>query len=211
MGKTSKSVKATLPVGSPISSMRILLLLLYIIFFSVACNNTKTPISDTKSKSINSDSVKDISNHELSNSGADQVPDFLAIGKSTSTSYQGYLHGVEKSDSSGPYFFKQYFGDTLTFELIIIPKRGDKKDVKYDSIISAASNNYADYICFAFVYKMKDPDSMRDYHASNVEYPTNVKAYVKKNEKWSFISQSLAKNITQLSKYKIQTIFSNMN
>lgn len=164
----------------------------------------KDTVEQNSSQSNESKSIeksKDKSNLEA-------APDFLALSKNIDIAYQGYLQGVSKNDSSGPYFFKEYFSDTLSFQLIYFPKNKNRKNVNYDSIKIAEANNYQDYICFAFVYLMLDPDKMKDYHADNVIYPVNVKTYVRKANNWEFLSQSKVKNLRELSQYEIKSIYS---
>jgi hypothetical protein len=103
----------------------------------------------------------------------ERTPDFLALSKTVTSAYKGNLAGVDVSDSSGPFVIKEFFSDTLSFRMIFYPRNGQKDSVDFGSIARAADNNYQDYICFCFVYPMKDPEKMKDYHADNVSYPVD--------------------------------------
>jgi hypothetical protein len=136
------------------------------------------------------------------------VPDFLSLAKGAATTYQGFLQGVDRNDSSGPYLFREYFGDTLSFQIIFIPISGDKQHSNFDSLKVSEANNYANFKCFAFIYPMHDPDKSKDFHASNEKYPVEIRTFVKRGARWEFLSESKVNNLTEMSRYKIKCIFS---
>ena len=139
----------------------------------------------------------------------DTIPDFLQLGKRGQT-VQYWFQGVGKSDSSGPYTASEFFSDTLSFELVYYPRNGDKTAVDASTVAKAAANNYTDLICFVFVYPMQDPDKMKDEHADNVNYPVQVKAYVRKGDHWELKSLGVAQDLTALSRFKIRCIYQNI-
>lgn len=191
------------------------------LFFIVAsfiivggCANPENSNSNTKKKSATESSPRLSENKSIpekkNKSNFNVGPDFFALVKNVATAYQGFLQGVSKNDSSGPYIFKEYYSDTLSFQLIFFPKNMDKGSVSFDSIKKAEANNYQDYICFAFTYPMQDPDKMKNYHGINIIFPVSVKAFVKKDEDWKLLSESKVYNLTQLSRYEIKCIYSSI-
>lgn len=162
-----------------------------------------------RKKKVEGDSI---SNKTLTNQvqqdASYKVPDFLALSKNENAAYNGFLQGVDRSDSSGPYIYSEYFSDSLSFQLFFVPKYQEKDIITFDSIRRAATSGYRDYFCLAFVYPMQDPDKMEDYHADNVVYPVNVKCYVRKDRIWEFLSESQVIDLTDLSQFKIRCIYS---
>jgi len=191
-----------------LNNMRKKFLVVFAFYLVTACNNPANSKINNKESTSAGDSVKATTGEPKMDSISNAIPDFLLLAKAkNTTAYQGFLQGVEKNDSSGPYYFKEYYGDTLSFQLVYFPKTFDKRLVNYDSIRKAEANNYSDYICFAFVYPMKDPDKMKD-HSDNVTYPVTVTSYVRKNGEWKLLSGSKAGNLTELSKYQTRCIYS---
>ncbi len=142
----------------------------------------------------------------------DTIPDFLKLSEDPKVEgYNGYLAGISKSDSSGPYVIREYITDTLSFHLIFASKASNKAIVTFDSIRNDAVNDYANYSCIAFVYPMRDPNKMKNYHDDNVKYPVTVKSYFRKNGSWILLSHSVVKNLMELSEYEIKSIYSVSN
>lgn len=177
-----------------------------------ACNGSKPSTKDIDSVGgkQNSHLASDttVTDNMKKESTTANVPDFLLLAKGTSTTYQGFLQGVNRNDSSGPYLFREYFGDTLSFQIIFIPKSGDKQHSNFDSLKVAETNNYADFNYVVFIYPMHDPDKSKDFHASNEKYPVEIKTFVKRATRWEFLSESKVNNLTEMSRYKIKCIFS---
>ena len=137
-----------------------------------------------------------------------QSPDFLKISENSTEAFIGHLQGVEKSDSSGPYAIREVYGDTLSFALIFYPTSISKDSVTFEKIKKARENDYHDYLCFAFVYPMKDPTKMKNYHDDNTTYPVTVDSYVRRNKTWEFISKLTVNNLEELSQYEIKCMYS---
>ena len=182
----------------------ILILILY------SCTNHRANV-DTKDSSVQPISDTNENKYTVANrNDSKAIPDFLAIANTVKNASRVYLQGVEKSDSSGPYVIKEFVGDTLSFDLIFYPKNGNKSDVTFEGIKGARMNDYHDFYCFVFVYPMKDPDKMKDYHADNAVYPVVVNSYVRKENSWTFLSQAKARNLSELSEYEIKTLYSSL-
>lgn len=176
----------------------ILLILLY------GCSDIDSGKINTNDDSrVNSKQEENNQNTSLLN-----IPDFLELSKKQTNEYKGNLQGVNKSDSSGPYIFNEYYGDTLSFQLFYLPKYVEKSIINFDSIKKAKDNDYRDFILIVFAYPMQNPDKMEDYHEDNVMYPVNVKYYARKNEKWQYISEQTVKDLTELSQFQIKCIYS---
>ena len=110
--------------------MREMLVLMMLIFEVVGCSDIRT------NKHIRVDSAKtepDSLNTDTQENFPKKFPvaavkiNFLGIAKDAEESWFGNLQGVQVSDSSGPYVFKQFISDTLSFQLIFYPKRFKKK------------------------------------------------------------------------------------
>ena len=138
---------------------------------------------------------------------SNNIPDFLKLLDIKSTGYLGYLQGVEKNDSSGPYVFHEYYSDTLSFQLIYIHKSQKKNDISFNSIRTDRKNNYEDFILFAFVYPIKDPDRIEN-DDERMKFPLNVKCYIRMEKNWQFYSKETSQNLTELSQFQIQCISS---
>ena len=136
--------------------------------------------------------------------------DFIELSKNSAESYFGYLAGVEKSDSSGPYVIRQYFSDTLSFQLLFYPKKLEKGQVGFENVEQDATNKYENFECFAFVYRITEPSKMKNYHEDNATYPLVVKSYIRKSRSWKFIAKFEVNNLTELSNSKIKCIYSNL-
>ncbi len=191
--------------------IRNLVIVVFFIFLN-SCNDYINPNNGIRKdglhknkNSLSSDTLEDIvikdKNKVVSNF------DFLGISKKNREANIGFLQGVAKSDSSGPYIIKDIITDTLSFRLLFYPKNDDKSLVNFSNFKRAEDNNYQDYICFAFVYVMVDPYKMKDYHADNVRYPIIVKSFVRKKNDWDFVNSSKIQNQSELSKFEIKSIY----
>ena len=186
-------------------------LTLVYIFVALACNNPATVNSPEKEDSIKptprTNEIKPGNNAELQQSG---IPDFLDLVKNNTEKGRMWLQGVEKSDSTGPYVIEEFFSDTLNFRLLYYPRDGNKAAVDFNTVANGKKNNFKDFICFAFVYPMKNPNTMEDEHAENTKYPVTVKAYVRKETVWNFSSESKVNSLKELSQFEIRSIYANL-
>jgi hypothetical protein len=190
--------------------MRNLLAGIMLIPLITQCNNTKHP--DNPISKDSSERTAQQAENELSNiSNSSKMSDFLTLVGNSMEAGKYSLQGVTYSDSAGPYVIKQFYSDSLDFDLLFYPKNGDKKVVDFDAVRKGKSNGYKDFICFAFVYPMQNPDSMQDYHADNTTYPVLVKAYARKSTTWNFIAQSKVNSLSEMSEFKIKIIYMNIN
>ena len=187
--------------------MKRFLIVILLSFNLFECSSSNTSNNPDKNKIDSFKSKVSPQYQEKDKLVRDSTPHFLDLSEHSKESYLGYLAGVEKIDSSGPYIIREYISDTLTFDLVFVPKNGNKLSANFDSLRIDKSNNYQNYICIAFVFAMNDPFKMKDYHADNVKYPANVKSYLKEQNHWRFLSESKAKNITALSQYEILCIY----
>ena len=177
--------------------------------FSACLNNTNRKIALKDSAFNKKIEGYNDSNSTIKSMPSDSVPDFLSF-KMKERSF-GIFQNIDRTDSAGPYVHWKYYSDTLSFELIFYPKNISKKLVEFSSFERKyGQNNYVDFNCFAFVYPMIDPEKDGDYHADNTPYPVTVKAYFRKNGLWNFVSSREVKNMTELSKYRVDVMYSNL-
>jgi hypothetical protein len=166
--------RITFIIISPAYSMLLLMI--------VGCTNNSTE-NKAMQDSVSRELPK-IDNNKIQTNSKDitirsNPPDFLEISKKAKESFIGYLQGVEKSDSSGPFVIREYISDTLSFALIFSPKQVEKSAVDFKAIRKAAANNYDDYLCLAFVYPMKNVDpANKDYHVDTTPYPISIESYL---------------------------------
>lgn len=182
-------------------------LFLLILLVQVGCG------SSDPSKPIDKGvSIKDSGGHRRDsgvNQYGDAIPfDFVEKIRTVDEASKIFLQGVERSDSSGPYIIKKYYGEPLTYSMIFYPKNIAKDSVKLSMIRTAGLNRYRDFICFAFVYPMKNPSLLKDYHDSNVSYPISIKSYSHSDGKWTYLSEDSVHNVTELSRFEIRSIYS---
>ena len=181
--------------------MKRILFALVLMSLLYGCSDGETGKTVSKdSAAVNSSQAE---SNQPGNTGA---PDFLGLSTNTSKEYKGYLQGVKNSDSSGPYVYKEYYSDTLSFKLFYVPKTQEKSTVTFDSIKKAKENDFADYVLVGFVFPMQDPDVTND----NVKYPVSVKSYVRKEKNWRYLSEQTVKDLTELTQFQIKTIYSSM-
>jgi hypothetical protein len=160
-------------------------------------SNSKTN-QNTKLDSITKDLKEKKSNTSFQN--------FLEISKNVKEIELGFFQGVEKSEASGPFVFKDYFSDSLNFRIVFYPKNHDKYSVNFKKIGEAGINNYKDFICFVFVYSKQKSLNMKDYHEDKISYPVSINSYIRKEINWQFINKGVAQNLSDLSKYEIKII-----
>ena len=178
----------------------------------LGCKNENSKQLTLKDSSINVEEVKQsrkLVKHDPKNS---KIYDFLKISEDAKESFMGYMGGVEKSDSSGPYVTKEFVSDTLSFELFFFPRKLNKNSVDFTAVKKAKSDNYRDFVCFAFVYPMKNSQNMNDskYHDDNITYPVVIKSYARRGQLWEFVSTFLANDLSELRRYEIKTMYSVM-
>jgi|GEM_PF-4717100 len=134
-------------------------------------------------------------------------PDFIKLSKLADEKGKIFLQGVDRSDSSGPYIVIDLALDTISFRLLFYPRSGDKNGTDFKAISEGYANNFKDFICFAFVYKMRTKREMKDEHADPTDYPAAVKAYVKKTDAWEILGEGSANNLSELSRLEINWIY----
>lgn len=184
-----------------------------IILHCIGCMNSSSKKMVQKDSSKTKEEKVHIKNDsELINKQQlfDTLPDFLLLSENAKETGLVYLQGVNKTDSAGPYIVRDFITDTLSFELILYPKNNQKGNVDILFLDKYKMNGYKDFYCYAFIYKMYNPDKMKDYHADNTQYPAFVKSYLKKNGKWNFVSAHKAKNLSELSQYEIDVMYGNL-
>lgn len=195
--------------------MRTILFILILALCAIQCNNDN-PEKESKLEPPENDPV--LAEREAEAVASDTVelkqvfifnrPDFFTLIKDGKASYWGYLQGVEKSDSSGPYFMSEYFSDTLSFELFYVPEDLSRRDkISFDSIEVARANDFQGYNCYAFVYPMVDPDKAEDYHADNTPYPVVVYSYYREKGSWKELDAATANDLTELSQIRMRAIY----
>jgi len=189
-------------------NMRSLFTYLIIFISSVSCsvNSERTVKADkTESELRNVHIQMDTS----FNSIAHTLPDFLELSKNSGEVMFGFLQGVNKTDSSGPYVRRIFISDTLTFELIFYPKNSRKGDVDLSLFRTKyEKEGFKDFTCFAFIYPIPDRDSVKDYHADNTHYPIEIMSYVLMDNRWAFLSKGVAQDLAGLSRYQIESMYS---
>ena len=198
-----------------IRRMKILFQLIAVLIYMAGCANSETGNKSGSKDSFNQKLTKvDSSNFPATLEDTIKrrnIPDFLIISKKAKEATMGYLQGVEKNDSSGPYIVREFISDTLSFDLIFFPKNMNKSFVDFEAIKNAETNDYKDFLCFAFLYTIKTSNnSGKGYHEDNTPYPVVVKSYVKKTSGWEFYSQQEINNLTELSHYEIRTMYANI-
>lgn len=131
----------------------------------------------------------------------------------------GYLQGTTISkDSTGLFGFFDSYDSPLTYEIIFVAKGGIKSR-SLDSISSVdekldkgCDNNFSDFDCYAFVYPMRDPEKQDDMHAMNIDFPVNVKAYIKvEGDNWRLVKQIKTNSFKEFSKFQFDVIYSEIN
>jgi hypothetical protein len=133
-----------------------------------------------------------------------EIPDFLALSRKVVEASKSYLAGVPNSDSSGPYVIKEYYSDTLSFRILLVLKNRPNSSVEITSLDSSP-NDYQDFIAYAFVYPMLNPDKI-GYHDSNVRYPVTVKTYFRNERTWKFLDSALVKNQIEFGRFEVSCI-----
>jgi hypothetical protein len=188
--------------------------LVIILIFIVSCSNKRNDggvPKDSISQEINATDTGKSKIRNTTSVSFNNNPDFLEISKHSTESYIGYLQGVEKSDSSGPFYMREFISDSLSFDLIFFPKNLNKGAVDFVTIKEASVSDYRDFVCFAFVYPMKDVEiGDANYHSDNTPYPVLVKSYIKKEGGWILVSEQKAKNLADLSQYEVNTMYKNL-
>lgn len=181
------------------------------IFFGLIFLRLLYGCSDIDSNKISTKDSSGVNSHQPGNNNIvnhSKIPDFLGLSNNQTTEYKGYLQGVNKNDSSGPYIFKEYYSDSVSFQLFYLPKHQQKSIVTFDSIKKAKDNDYRDYTLIAFVYPMQDPEKAEDYHEDNVKYPVSVKCYAKREKNWEYVSEQIVRDLTEFSQFQIKCIHS---
>lgn len=196
-------------LNSTMKNIFCFLVTLTIIFSCTNVNDKNSKDKNTLKKETNKVSVDSIN---ISNTiPKNVIPDFLILSQEATEESFGNLQGVKMSDSAGPYMMRDYVNDSISFTLIFYPKSVEKGKVDFSQIkMKYMQNNYKDFYCFAFVFPFPDPEKVKDYHADNTPYPINVKSYFRQKGSWNFISSRVAKNLTELSTYEIEVMYSNL-
>jgi hypothetical protein len=187
------------------------IIIIYILGSCTSNLNENTTSADSKK---NLTDTEDIASAPMKKDSivSNNIPNFLELSKKATETTIGNLQGVKKNDSSGPYAIKEVISDSLSFDLILVPKYLKKNLVDFDTLKKGAENNYKDFFCYAFVYPMRKFNPANEsYHLDNTTYPVFVKSYFIRKNIWVFISSKEINNLTELSTFKILTIYSNMN
>ena len=136
-------------------------------------------------------------------------------GKWNGTSF-GSLQGLDRKrkDSASNLCFAAYYKPTVPYEIIFVYKASveERKTHGYPLIPKAfdkgCSNLYADFNCFAFVLKMKDPSLQDDPNFNAYSFPSLVKIYKRiTGDEWSFLQQVTVKSYSEYRKLQFSTIY----
>jgi hypothetical protein len=131
-------------------------------------------------------------------------------------SYFGALQGLDprRKDSASNLCFASYYKVTVPYEIIFVYKGSVKKrnEIGYPLIPKefdqGCANMYANFNCFAFVLKMKDPSLQDDPNFTGYSFPTVVKAYRRISEdRWSLLKQVTVKSYSEYRRLQFKTIY----
>ena len=128
----------------------------------------------------------------------------------------GALQGLDpkRKDSVNNLCFAGYYKVPIPYEIIFVYKASVEKrnQLGYPLIPKdfdkGCGNLYADFNCFAFVLKMKDPTLLDDPNVSRYSFPTSVKLYKRiTGDQWSFLQQVTVKSYSEYRKLQFKTIY----
>jgi hypothetical protein len=133
--------------------------------------------------------------------------DFFALLKDSDEASLSKLIGCGESDSTGPYIQKEFISDSLSFSLILFPKKKAHSEVMLEDVVVQKLNNYPDYTSYVFKHRMKAYSHETDYHDDNNIYPGIVEAFKFEDGAWRAISSKKVNSLGELSCFEISILY----
>jgi hypothetical protein len=126
----------------------------------------------------------------------------------------GSLQGIESNkDSIKNLYFAGSYAATGSFEIIFVSKEFSKRTALDNTPLKkdfaeGCLNNFADFLCFAFVCPMRDPDQQHDVHTMNIDFPTVVRTFERlSDDRWKFRGSKLVRSFEEYAKLQFKTIY----
>jgi hypothetical protein len=182
---------------------------LLIFIFLTACHDSPSP--KTINEKRNDSAVTIIQSKMPTESLQDTARFFNNCENIITFSYTGYLQGVKASkDSLGKFHFFECYDCKETFKMIFISKKfnaANSESIEKD-YQNSCKNKFSDFNCFVFVYPMRDPDSQKDVHALNMNFPLTVKVFEHiKNDHWEFKKKVIVNNFAEFAHLEFNSIY----
>lgn len=193
--------------------MTIKIYVFYVVCLALICCSTNVR-NETVSEQLSKDeAIKDIGFEKEQNS--DSVTFFSNCSKLMSRSWQGALQASNHERDSIHYLcFAACYDCAKTFEIVFLYGNSvsERKKLGYDGIWKIFQNGcssfFSGFDCYAFVVRMKDPETLEDIHETNMAFPLSVEIYKRvQNDSWRFIKIDTVKDLESYQELRFKSIY----